>query len=351
MNRIFARKWIQLSAIWVIIALVPVGRVFLFDPFFIQASFYIVILCCGLLLIPLLIYWISYLQRKKLGWITIFFILFFFSILLSFLFYYVTGESYTGMKMRVNPGQLQAMPPVKRISFYLFSGSSYTVFTSLVMLSGLALLIEYNEQLRERKNSETELRLRLLMSQVKALQSELQPHFLFNTLHAASSLMETDTGKAQQLIEKLSFLLRSYLEIINRQFYSFAEEIEFLKEYIEVQELRHNGKIVLDLQVPQDCMQYQVPVILLQPIIENSVKHAWTDRNRPLHIMIHVEITGDSFCITVRDDGVVPVVSERTGIGIRNLTERLNVLYNGKYSFVQETAQGYSSMITIPLQK
>jgi two-component system LytT family sensor kinase len=234
MNRTFTRKWMQLSAIWIIVALVPVGRIYLFDSLFIQAWFYVVILFLGLLLSPLLILWIGYLQQKKIGWSLTVLIQVFFSILLSLLFYFTTAESSTRMKMRVSSEQLKQLPAMEQMSFHLFSGNSYAIFTSLMMLCGFALLIEYNEQLRNKTNSETELRLRLLTSQVKALQSELQPHFLFNTLHAASSLMETDTGKAQQLIERLSFLLRSYLDIINRQFYPFSEEIEFLHEYIEV---------------------------------------------------------------------------------------------------------------------
>src|SRR5215217_9684314 len=135
MNKTFRRKWVQLSLIWIVIALVPVGRVYLyFTP--IEAWFYITVLILGLMLCPLLLSWIQFLQRKKQSWIKIIFIQLFFSILLAIVFHYATEESPKAMKKRVSFEELKQMPATKQASFHFFSGNSYTIFTSLMILSG-----------------------------------------------------------------------------------------------------------------------------------------------------------------------------------------------------------------------
>lgn len=338
----------QLSLIWTIVALVPIGRIYLFDPFPYQVWFYIIILALGLLLIPLLIVWISFLQRKKFNWIKIVLAQVFLSVLIALLFHYTTNESSTAPRKRTSQSEFQQMPVVKKVTFHLFSGSSYAIFTSLMMLSGLTLLIEYNEQLQQKKIRENELKINLVMSQIKALQSELQPHFIFNTLHAASSIMEVDVKKAQQLLERLSFLLRNYLDIINRHYYSLEEEIGFLNEYIKIQELRHSGSIELKIEIPDDCLKLDIPVILLQPVIENSIKHGWMDRKMPLRININVKRVADSVSISVKDNGVPVNAGHGSGIGIRNLKERLAVLYGTACSFSEKTNGGHHTKIIIP---
>lgn len=349
MRKIFIRQWIQLSLIWIIIALVPIGRVYL-NSGPTDTGFYLLILFLGLLLIPLLIFWIKLLQKKKQGWIKIIVIQLLLSVATALLFRYKSDEGSTAMKTKINFREFQQMPVIKKTGFVLFSGNSYTIFTSLMMLSGLALLIEYNEQLRQKKNKENELKINLAISQIKILQSELQPHFIFNTLHSASSLMEFDVNKAQQLIEQFSVLLRNYLSIINRQFYSFEEEIFFLREYINIQELRHNGKIDVDFKIPPACLTLEIPVILLQPVIENSIKHGWIDRKKTLSIIISAEQSGGSLFINVMDNGIAGSSPTSSGIGIRNLKERLGILYEDLFSFSEGWENGYYTKISIPIK-
>lgn len=350
MKSSLTRQWLQLSLIWIVIALVPVGRVYLFEPYPFQSMFYIILLVLGLLLAPLLLLWIRFLQRKKFNWVKIILMQFLLAVSVSLLFHYAAGESSTTLKRRVSMQELRQMPAPKKMAFHLFSGSSYAIFTSLMMLSGVALLIEYNEQLRQKKNKETELKMNLVMSQIKVLQSELQPHFLFNTLHTASSLMEVDINKAQYLLERLSSLLRSFLEIINRHFYFIEEEIAFLKEYITIQELRYNGSIELSMQVPEKCMKLDIPVILLQPIIENSIKHGWIDKKKRLHVTIKVECANNLISITASDNGTPVNTVYKPGIGIRNLKERLEVLYGNTFSFTEQTNNGRRTHITFPVR-
>ncbi len=349
MNKPFYRQWMQLSLIWVLIALVPVGRAYLNLTY--DASFYIIILIAGLIIIPFLILWLKLLQAKKVSWAVIVIIQLALAILPALAFHYYSDEGLTKMKMRISMQQLQQMSATQQTTFHLLSGNSYTVFSSLMLLSGFALLIEYNEQLRQKRTKESQLQVNLAKSQVKALQSELQPHFIFNTLHSVSSLMQFDKDRAERLIEGFSILLRNYLDIISETFYTLEEEVFFLREYIEVQKLRHGGNIELDMNIPPACLHIEVPVVLLQPVIENSIKHGWTNRDTLLKICVEVVVTGkNALQINVQDNGTAVKINERPGIGIRNLKDRLDLLYPGSYTFFENQQTGYQTQITIPIK-
>ena len=350
MKHSFFRQWLQLSLIWIVIAIVPVGRAFLFDIYLFDLWFYLIILVMGIIICPVIIIWLNYLQKMNWNWVVVISVQFFLSITIALLFHFTTISGTGASKRRMSIQEFEAMPATQKFRTQLFSGSSYSVFTSLIMLSGLGLLIVYNEQLRLRKIKESVLRENLALSQIKALQSELQPHFLFNTLHSASSLMETDVDKAQQLIERLSFLLRNYLDIINLRFYSLNEEIMFLKEYVEVQQLRHNGTIELITDIPAEQLRVQVPVVLLQPIVENSIAHGWTDRKKTLVISVKAEIIERKLIISVTDNGSGQTSASRSGIGLRNLMERLSALYETDFDFLHEKKDGYHSRLTLPLK-
>jgi LytS/YehU family sensor histidine kinase len=327
------------------------GRASLFNSHPHEKWFHLVLLIIGVILCPILIGWFNYLQKKKQSWFTIALVQFIIAITLSAGFQWATYVPEGTYKMRKGPEEFQAMSEVKKVSFVLFSGSTYSIFTSFMMLSALGLLIVNNEQIKQRKLQESALRENLMRMHIKALQSELQPHFIFNTLHSASSLMETDIEKAQQLIERLAFLLRSYLEIINRQFYGLDEELNFLKEYIEVQQLRHNGTIRMDVQVDTACLSFSIPVILLQPIIENSIKHGWTDRSIELRISVEIKRSSRHLIIQVRDNGSGKSNATRSGVGLRNLAERLHVLYNDDYSFHYQIDNGYFTEFRLPIRE
>ncbi len=345
MQKIFTRQVLQLSFIWTLVALVPAGRAYLFLPW--QVWFDVLILVAGLLFCPLLVLWIRFLWRKRQSWVVLVLIQLGVSVAAGITAHFATEESYP-LKRRINPTELSQLPGLKKITAFVFTGNSYTVFTSFMILCSLALLLEYNEQIKQRKNKEAELKVSLVVSQIKALQSELQPHFIFNTLNSASSLMEFDIDKAQQLLERFSFLMRNYLDIINQQFYTLADEVNFLNQYIQIQQLRHNGEIIMDIDVTENCLQIKVPVILLQPLIENSIKHGWLDRKKELHIVITVSFKDDMLCITVKDNGQPTVLQILPGTGIRNLKERLAVLYHDNFTFTEYSNYGYISTITFP---
>ena len=352
MNRAFGRSWLQFSVIWTIIAGAPIGRAFLFFPHLPDNWFYVYLWIIGILLCPIILLWVKFLQHKKQGWFGIVVIQFIIAVFLSVGFQWATFTPLGTLRKRTSTAELEQMSDIRRFAFTFFSGSTYSVFTSFMMLSALGLLIVYNEQLREKKINESALRANLAQIQLKVLQSELHPHFVFNTLHTVSSLMESDIRSAQKLIERLSMLLRTYLDVIDRHFYTLQEELEFIEEYIRVIQFRHSQSIQLKCEVESPLRSQPVPVLLLQPLVENSIKHGWVNRKRELRIELTIESTIHRLVIKLHDNGEAkPEGSSREGVGLRNLRDRLRALYGEDFTLNHENRDGYHTTITLPLKK
>lgn len=347
MNNVGLRQWLQLSIVWFLVAAIPVGRAWLFS--FSDFWFYVTILAAGLAVAPFLVIWISYLQRSGRGW---FFIIIFHAAVavgLSAIHHSLTSVPKGEMRRRVSEAELKSMDTPDRVTFYALSGSTYSVFTSFMILSALGLLVVYNEQIRQRIIGESALRESLTRSQIKALQSELQPHFIFNTLHSVNSLMETDVEKAQDLIEQFSFLMRHYLSVTEKQFYTLRDEVDFLKQYVAVLQYRYAKEIVFEAAVSEEYLSMNVPVILLQPVVENCIKHSRIDNSERLVIELKCRTEGKTIVLTVRDNGTAPSTdSVRLGVGLRNLQERLSFIYGDKYSYSSKFDNGYVTTVSFP---
>ena len=344
MNNTIVRQWVQLSAVWFLVAAIPVGRAWLFD--FPDVWFYFIILILGVILAPFMITGISYLQRKGRNWVFIIGIQIGMALALSTVHHFLTAIPEGEMRKRVSDFDLQKMDTTNRMTFYVMSGSTYSVFTSFIMLSAMGLLIVYNEQVRQRGIRESSLRESLSRAQIKALKSELQPHFIFNTLHSVNSLMETDVEKAQDLIEQFSFLMRQYLAVIDRQFYTVRDEVDFLEKYVGVLQYRYAQQISFNTSVSDECHNKDIPVILLQPVIENCIKHGLTSG---LVINMRCTLENGMIVLSVKDNGTKsPDDMTRLGIGLRNLQERLAIIYGDQYVYMTEFDNGYVTKISLP---
>lgn len=202
MSKSFTRQWLQLSAIWVLIAFVPIGRLYLNDQLALNVGFYLVIVIIGLILTPLFILWLSYLQRRNLTWFAIILIQLSISVLLSLSFYYAVKEHPGIVKSRTSASELASMDVIDQIRFYFFSGNSYSIFASLMMLSGLGLLIVYSGQLRQRKLRHEEFERDYLLNnpQSKLLYEKEQP---------TGKKIAIKTGKRYDLIEPADIMYAS----------------------------------------------------------------------------------------------------------------------------------------------
>jgi signal transduction histidine kinase len=180
----------------------------------------------------------------------------------------------------------------------------------------------------------TALRAELTQSKLDMLRSQLRPHFLFNTLNAISIFVSEDSAKAQQMILRLSTLLRRSLDEEAHEV-ALEEELAFANDYLDIQRGRFGDRLVVALDVRDDVLRANVPVFVLQPLLENAIEHGRSEE-RAFTVTLHASRLGDSLYIAVIDDGpgMTNDGARSEGIGFRNTRARLEHLY-GRRSAVE----------------
>ena len=195
----------------------------------------------------------------------------------------------------------------------------------------------------------------LLSARLEALANQINPHFLFNTLTSISSLIRSQPDTARTVVLKLSGLLRRLLRN-QEQFVTLREELESVDEYLEIEKVRFGPTLVVEKQISADSLEIVMPSMLLQPLVENSIKHGFSHRVGGGRVTIRSRRTAEHAVIEVVDDGTgmtdTTLDGARTdGIGLRNVDERLRVIYGENYHLQLESApgRGTCARIEIPL--
>ena len=221
----------------------------------------------------------------------------------------------------------------------------------VVLAAGFAR--DYFLRYRERQEEATQLRTQaaalqaqLADARLQALRMQLNPHFLFNTLHAVSSLVERDPRGVRRMIARLSALLRYTLEEASAQEVPLRQELRFLHGYLEIQQIRFQGKLEVEEEIAREALDAFVPNLILQPLVENAIKHGASQISGVGKIGIAARREGDRLILSVRDNG--PGLADasgdgapsRHGVGLRNTRERLAGLYGTSQRFTLEPAAG-----------
>jgi len=196
----------------------------------------------------------------------------------------------------------------------------------------------------------------VVRARLDALQSQLQPHFLFNTLNAIAVLVLEDVEKARQMLFRLGSLLRRSLDEERREV-PLRQEIEFLNEYLDIQRVRFGDRLVVLVELEAAAAETMVPVFFLQPLAENAIEHGATDDGTPTRIVVRATQDGRALSITLQDNGPGPgdATPAREGVGLRNTRERLRKLYGERASLVlgraaPDGAPGARVEVSIPLR-
>ncbi len=218
-----------------------------------------------------------------------------------------------------------------------------------VILS-VAHALEYYRRFQERVTRTAELEKRLVEARLQALQMQLNPHFLFNTLHAISALMHQDVEAADRMITRLSELLRHALESTHQHEVPLGEELAFLKRYLEIEETRFGDRLTIELKIAPDTEELLVPNLVLQPVVENAIQHGIEPHARPGRVTISARRDGDSLRLEVRDTGNgAPAGGWQEGVGLTNTRTRLRQLYGDRQTFELGTAAGGGFLAAIRL--
>lgn len=205
------------------------------------------------------------------------------------------------------------------------------------------------------KLQKTQLSQQLTSVKLEMLKAQLNPHFLFNTLHSISSLVKQDPDKAQNMLVSLGDLLREIIFINHEDKITLNKEIDILKKYIDIMLIRFSDHLSIDINIEDEAKMALVPSLLTQPIIENSLKYGYSSNHTNLHINISVIRTNKKLIIRIDNNGKALEKNQKIafGTGIRNIKERLETLYGTDFSFnfsSLDNNKGVVTIIKIPFQ-
>lgn len=219
----------------------------------------------------------------------------------------------------------------------LFPGylASWFTLDSIVYCTLLAVYhaLVYYRVSQDRALRASQLEARLAQAQLQVLRMQLQPHFLFNTLHTISALMHKDVKRADSMIAALSDLLRMSLRSVGVQEVELREEVDFLQRYLEIMSLRFGDRLTVSLDVDPTVLDARVPTLVLQPLVENALRHGFGEGVRAGHVCVIAALDGDMVRCEVIDNGRgMPAAGPREGVGLSNTRARLKQLYGDRFS-------------------
>lgn len=255
---------------------------------------------------------------------------------------------------------LQSIFEGKEVSAYntLFSQKFALLaymFDSYIMywiVTGILLSTEYYRKYTENRLRASELEQQLAKAEVSALKMQINPHFLFNTLNSISALTHKDPDEADRMICLLSDLLRVSLDNTGRHFVPLKAELDFLDLYLQIQKIRYKERLTVNITTDPGVKEFQVPHLILQPVVENSIKHVLEKNVESCIININSFAETDKIIISVRDNGkgIEPHKDPFTsGMGLSNLKNRLDQLYGNRYQLVCSSPDGKGFELTIKL--
>ncbi|WP_300437285.1 sensor histidine kinase [Christiangramia sp.] len=213
----------------------------------------------------------------------------------------------------------------------------------------------YLKQIKEAEKRHSKLESQLVNTRMKMLSSQLQPHFLFNTLNSIAVLTDMDANKAKDTIADLSDFLREILYNSDRNRISLDEELRILEYYLNIVNVRFSDHLRINKHIDESLLLKKVPAMLLQPIIENSIKHGYSYDHTNLKIDVSVYQEDNMLAIKVENNGTAVSQTHtqlmQKGVGLKNINDRLHNLYKNKYFFEirnKKDGKGVETIIKIP---
>lgn len=246
----------------------------------------------------------------------------------------------------------RALLPAPEYLLYLDNNLSNRIFTGFVFYTLMAtifyLYIFYRKN-REKIDRENELKLEVREAVLSALKSQINPHFLFNSLNSIASLTLSNPDKAHEMVIALSDFMRYSLRKQHNEMVTLEEEINHIGLYLQIEKIRFGDKMVYSFQVAPECLNCQIPTLLLQPLFENAVKYGVYEASTPVEVTLTATMEGDHTVLILTnnyDKDSAPAKGE--GIGLKNVQERLRLVYNSN-NLLETTGNDGKFVVTIYL--
>jgi two-component system LytT family sensor kinase len=220
-------------------------------------------------------------------------------------------------------------------------------------------LLRLEREMADRQNREALLLQQVTEAELRALRAQINPHFLFNSLNTIANLIVTDPPRAETMTLRLAKVFRHVLAHSSRPLAPISDEMDFLRTYLEIEEARFGSRLQIEIDVSPDVAHDPVPSLILQPLVENALKHGLAPKTGPGRLWISAKPEGDRICLAVEDDGVGLCGAARKtngnslpsqGVGLRNITQRLATLYHDRAQLTLEprTPEGARATLLVP---
>jgi len=253
----------------------------------------------------------------------------------------------------INSGYLKEF--LGRNSMVVLVIGSFSSFIELLVIISIFLAFDYQRKFIANQKA-------LISSQLNALRMQLHPHFLFNTLHSIASMIDIDTKNAQKMLTKLGALLRSMLEYDAEQLVTVQDELNFIKDYLDLEQVRYQDRVTINYKISQEVMLLKIPNMIFQPLVENAVKYGIipTVDNGQIQITMTQEYSQE-----LQEDALVMQITNTyntnnsyikpmgTGVGLINIKKRLQQFYQNGFLFESDfvTPELYKAKIVLPILK
>lgn len=226
-------------------------------------------------------------------------------------------------------------------------------FLEFWVLIGVLTAVMHYKQMREKQQQLAHLKNELQSAQLNALKKQLQPHFLFNTLNTVSALMDEDVSGARKVLSRLGQLLRITLDKEQRDRVTLAREIDYIRNYLDIESMRFRDRLRVRYDVPTELADALVPNMLLQPLVENAVKHGPDSSSAQVEVTVRAERRNGSLVLHVLDNGKgcadVATAMDHGGIGLRNVHDRLALLHGDQARMELSSPDGRGFHVTLSL--
>jgi two-component sensor histidine kinase len=240
---------------------------------------------------------------------------------------------------------------------YVQFGLGWNILTGLLiygMVAGIAHALAVSRRLRREREATARAEALRAHAELSALRAQMNPHFLFNTLHSIAALARTDPGAVEDALERLAGLLRRLMDVrrLSADQVPLGDEWDIVRDQLELEKLRFGDRLRVVTDLDPDALECLIPIFSLQPLVENAVKHGVASRTQPCTIRVSARVADDILDLEVRDDG--PGADKRaalsaSGLGLRSLRQRLLALHGDRGGVHVETAPGAGFLIRVTL--
>lgn len=273
-----------------------------------------------------------------------------FSVVLSFVVLSAAAPLvwYFGYPNLTRSPTLLALWRNNAFSIYYFHQGLTIYWTTLVVAHAL----HYYRGLCEGEAKAGQLAARLAQAQLQALKMQIHPHFLFNTLNSIAALLHKDVEAADRMIARLGDFLRLTLKRSDAQTIDFGQELEFLRCYLDIERTRFEDRLIIDMEVEPQALAVMVPNLILQPIVENAIRHGVARQTISGHITIRAFKQNDRLIMQVEDNGPGLMMNPKatlSGIGLSNTRARLEQLYGEDCGFEIENSAARGVLVTLEI--